>query len=213
VKSFLAALICAALPSLAFAADRQEGLAAAEAIAKAAYGTDCDMNGMQEVPIAAPDSEGFGHSVYRFSYRASYQSAEEPEIQAELYQLFCGSGAYNVRHAFVLKVSDTESPKLVAFAAPDLDYAYADDEMNKLKADPKVRGFRAAGLLVNATYDAEKRAITSHTAWRGIGDAWDSGVWTFRNGEFALTRYEVDPTYGEPDPAAAESYVVYQAKD
>ncbi|WP_439618515.1 DUF1176 domain-containing protein [Shinella sp.] len=211
MKTLLATLLCAALPSITFAADRPEGLAAAEAVAKAAFGTECDMNGMEEVPMAEPDGEGFGHSVYRFSYRASYQSAADPEIQAELYQLFCGSGAYNVRHAFVLKVSDTESPKLVAFATPDLDYVYTDDEMDKLKAEPKVRGFRATGLLVNATYDAEKRTITSHTAWRGIGDAWDSGTWTFINGDFVLTRFEVDPTYGERDPAVPESYVVYEA--
>ena len=25
------------------------------------------------------------------------------------------------------------------------------------------------------------------------------------------TRFEVDPTYGDPDPAAPESYVVYEA--
>ena len=212
MKSLLAALFCAALPSVTIAADRPAGIAAAEAVARAAFGTECDMNGMAEVPMAEPDGEGFGHAVHRFSYRARYQSAEEPEIQAELYQIFCGSGAYNIRHAFVLKVSDAQSLRPVAFAAPDLDYAYADEEMSTLKAEPKVRGYRATGLLVNATYDAEKRTITSHTAWRGIGDAWDSGIWTFRNGDFVLTRYEVDPTYGEPDPAAPQSYVVYEAE-
>lgn len=58
--------------------------------------------------------------------------------------------------------------------------------------------------------DLEERTITNHAAWHGIGDAWDSGEWLFRNGDFILTRFEVDPTYGDPDPAA-ESYVVYDA--
>ncbi len=110
----------------------------------------------------------------------------------------------------MLKKSDEESLKLVAFATPDLDYAYADEEMSRLKADPKVRGFRATGLLVNASFDEKTRTITSHAAWRGTGDAWDSGEWLFRNGDFILTRFEVDSTYGDPDPAA-ESYVVYEA--
>ena len=46
---------------------------------------------------------------------------------------------------------------------------------------------------------------------RGIGDAWDSGEWAFRNGDFVLTRFEFDPTYGDPLPDAPESYVVYEA--
>ena len=210
MKSILAVLFCAALPFTTLAADRPEGLAAAEVVAKAAFGADCDMNGMPEVPMAGPDDEGYGHSVYRFSYKPDY-NPDGPDVQAELYQLFCGSGAYNIRHAFVLKKSDEESPKLITFATPDLDYSYADDEMSKLKDGPKVRGFRASGLLVNAGFDAEKRTITSHAAWRGIGDAWDSGTWIFRNGDFILTRFEVDPTYGDPDPAAPESYTVYEA--
>jgi len=207
VKFLLAALLCSTLPVTTMAAERPAGIAAAEAVAKAAFGADCDMNGMPEVPMAEPDGEGYGHSVYSFSYKPDYDP-NGPGVQVEVYQLFCGSGAYNIRHAFVLKKSDDESPKLAAFATPDLDYSYADEEMSKLKADPKVRGFRATGLLVNATFDLEKRTITSHAAWRGIGDAWDSGEWVFRNGDFILTRFEIDPTYGDPDPAA-ESYVVY----
>ena len=138
-------------------------------------------------------------------------SPEELEVEAELYQLFCGSGAYNIRNAFVLKTGDTETPKLIAFAQPDIAYDYADDDRSRLKADPKIRGFRATALLVNANFNEKTRTITSHTAWRGIGDAWDSGAWIFRNGAFMLTRFEVDPTYGDPDPAAPESYVVYEA--
>ncbi|MCR6499681.1 DUF1176 domain-containing protein [Shinella sp. CPCC 101442] len=209
MKILLAALFCAALPLQSLAAERPEGIAAAETLVKTAFGTECDMNGMEEVPMAGPDEEGYGHAYYRLAFKPDYDP-NGPEVQIDLYQLFCGSGAYNIRHAFVLKRSDEESLKLISFATPDLDYAYADEEMNTLKADPKVRGFRATGLLVNSSFDVEKRTITSHAAWRGIGDAWDSGEWVFRNGDFMLTRFEVDPTYGDPDPAA-ESFVVYEA--
>ncbi len=209
MKILLAALFCAVLPLPSLAADRPEGIAAAEALVKAAYGTECDMNGMEDVPMAGPDEEGYGHAYYRFVFKPDYDP-DGPEITTELYQLFCGSGAYNIRHAFVLKRSDEEGLKLITFATPDLDYTYADEEMSKLKAAPTVRGFRAVGLLVNSTFDAQKRTITSHASWRGIGDAWDGGDWVFRNGDFLLTRFEVDPTYGDPEPAA-ESYVVYEA--
>lgn len=111
----------------------------------------------------------------------------------------------------MLKTGDSDTPKLLAFAAPDLAYAYADEENSRLAADPKVRGFHATALLVNASFDEKTRTIASHAAWRGIGDAWDSGSWVFRDGTFLLVRFEVDPTYGEPDPAAPESYVVFEA--
>ena len=213
MKVLLTALLCAALPSITIAADRPAGIAAAEAVAKAALGADCDMNGMEEVPMADPgvEPETYSHIVYRFTYHADYQSPAEPEVQAELYQLFCGSGAYNIRNAFVLKAGDSETPKLIAFAQPDVTYDYADDARSRLKADPKIRGFRATALLVNASFDEKTRTITSHTAWRGIGDAWDSGDWLFRNGDFTLTRFEFDPTYGDPDPAVPESFVIYEA--
>ena len=211
MKVLLTALLFAALPSTSLAAERPAGVAVAEAIAKAALGADCDMNGMEEVPMAGPEAEGFGHAVYSFTYRADYQSPAEPEVKAELYQLFCGSGAYNIRNAFVLKTGDSETPKLIAFAQPDVAYDYADDARSRLKADPKIRGFRATAMLVNASFDEKTRTITSHTAWRGIGDAWDSGDWLFHNGDFTLTRFELDPTYGDPDPAVPESFVIYEA--
>ena len=205
-----ALFLAAALPSLGLAAERPEGIAAAEAITKAALGADCDMNGMEEVPMVGPEAEGFGHALYHFTYKPDYDP-NGPGVEATLYQLFCGSGAYNIRNAFVLQTSDTDTPKLIAFAAPDLAYAYANEENSRLTAEPKINGFRATTLLVNASFNEKTRTITSHAAWRGIGDAWDSGDWVFRNGNFMLTRFEFDPTYGDPDPAVPESYVVYEA--
>jgi hypothetical protein len=112
-----ALFLAAALPSLGLAAERPEGIAAAEAIAKAALGADCDMNGMEEVPMVGPEAEGFGHALYRFTYKPDYDP-NGPGVEATLYQLFCGSGAYNIRNAFVLQTSDTDTPKLIAFATP-----------------------------------------------------------------------------------------------
>ncbi|MCA0449189.1 MAG: tripartite tricarboxylate transporter substrate binding protein [Proteobacteria bacterium] len=110
-----ALFLAAALPSFGLAAERPEGIAAAEAIAKAALGADCDMNGMEEVPMVGPEAEGFGHALYRFTYKPDYDP-NGPGVEATLYQLFCGSGAYNIRNAFVLQTSDADTPKLIAFA-------------------------------------------------------------------------------------------------
>lgn len=211
MKTILLAALVSTLPALAAAAERPAGLAAAEALARAALGPECTMNDMAEVPMAGPDDDGFGHFFYRFTYRAARQSADEPEIEAELYQLFCVAGAYNVRHAFVLKTSDEEGLRLLAFARPELDYAYADEEMTTLKAPPGVKGFGAALQLVNSRFDERTLTVTSVGAWRGLGDAWDSGTWTFRDGGFVLTRFEVDPTYDGSPADGASGHVVYDA--
>jgi hypothetical protein len=43
--------------------------------------------------------------------------------------------------------------------------------------------------------------------WRGLGDASDSGTWLFRNGDFALVRYEVDASHdGEINPDTVLDY-------
>ncbi|WP_438753538.1 DUF1176 domain-containing protein [Pararhizobium sp. O133] len=65
-------------------------------------------------------------------------------------------------------------------------------------------------MLINATYDPARHTIASHGFWRGIGDAWDSGEWTFADSDFVLSKYEVDPTFdGAPGPDKQKSYVVY----
>ena len=54
---------------------------------------------------------------------------------------------------------------------------------------------------MNSGYDEDTKTITSYSKWRGVGDASSAGTWIFRNGEFALVKYEVDASYdGEINP-------------
>ncbi|MGP9820374.1 DUF1176 domain-containing protein [Salinarimonas sp. NSM] len=123
--------------------------------------------------------------------------ASEPQAWT-LYRALCTRGAYNAVHAFFLDQGYGLEP--VAFAEPNLDIAYADEEQTAAEAIT-VDGFAATALLVNAEFDPKKRAITTYSAWRGLGDAYASATYLLgEEGGFVLVRYEVDPTYdGEQD--------------
>ncbi|WP_029032897.1 DUF1176 domain-containing protein [Salinarimonas rosea] len=123
--------------------------------------------------------------------------ASEPQ-EATLYRALCTRGAYNTVNAFFLDQGYGLEP--VAFAEPNLAIAYADEEQTAADA-VTIDGFSATTLLVNAEFDPKKRAITTYSAWRGLGDAYASAVYLLEEeGGFLLVRYEVDPTYdGEQD--------------
>ncbi|MDO9418966.1 DUF1176 domain-containing protein [Pararhizobium sp.] len=190
------------------------GIKAAETYAKAVLGEQCDMNSMTEISVNPPEPEGLSHYSYEIGFRYSYMGADEPEQKAELYQIFCSSGAYNISHAFILKTTDPAGLQLVSFPQPVMKFDYADAEQTSLKSPPRVTGYAGRSTLVNASYDPQTRTITSRAAWRGIGDAWDSGQWVFEDGSFVLKKFDVDPTYngGETEESETpESYVVFQA--
>ena len=67
------------------------------------------------------------------------------------------------------------------------------DEQTKLKS-MTIIGYKATDQLVNSDYDENERSLTSFNKWRGIGDISSTGKWIFRDGDFALVHYEVDPT-------------------
>ena len=68
-------------------------------------------------------------------------------------------------------------------------------------------GMRPLALtLIDGTFHQETQPISSFAKWRGLADAASSGTWTFREGAFVLTRYEVDATYdGESNPVTVYS--------
>ncbi len=188
----------------------QEQIRAAERFVQAALGEDCEMNSRTDIPLNSAEPEDVSHFVYDIRYRVSYQPAEEADKQVALFQMFCGMGAYNQQHAFLLRDPETSRFRLLSFARPKLGLDYADEEQTTLKAPPRIDGYSANHLLVNATFDPESKTISSSGFWRGIGDAWDSGAWTFSDLDFVLSRYEVDPTYdGATQPDNQKSYVVY----
>lgn len=122
--------------------------------------------------------------------------ASEPQTTT-LYRALCTRGAYNAVNAFFLDQGYGLEP--LAFAEPNLAVAYADADQTAVKRIA-VDGFLAKPLLVNAEFDPQANAITTYSAWRGLGDAYASAVYVFEEGGFVLARFEVDPTYdGEQD--------------
>jgi hypothetical protein len=108
----------------------------------------------------------------------------------------CDRGAYNERTAYYLANDEDDIVRPLQFAMPELDVRYEDQEQAKLES-MNVIGFNAVSELVNAEYDAATQTLTSNSQWRGLGDASSQGKWIFRHGDFALVKFDVDPTYDE----------------
>ncbi|WP_438747945.1 hypothetical protein [Pararhizobium sp. O133] len=138
----LSLLFVSTLPALAQSTPvGQNQIKEAETFVRAALGDDCEMNSRTDIPLNSTESEDVSHFVYEIKYSASYQAADEPEKRAELYQMFCGMGAYNLQHAFLLRDDESGRFQLVAFAQPKLAYDYADADMTKLNAAPTISGY------------------------------------------------------------------------
>jgi hypothetical protein len=156
------------------------------ALFRDAFAERCDLG------MAARDSEEAMIS-YEMRFRYSYDSAGAPESVARLYRFLCGRGAYNESHVFIM--ADANQLKAVSFATPELDIRYEDDDYEKAVQSITVNGFRAVQELVNSDFDPGTLTLTSFAKWRGVGDASSVGTWILRDGEFSLTRYEVDASY------------------
>jgi hypothetical protein len=158
---------------------------------KATYTTECETLAPEAEPDAA-DPE-----LHVLKYHPSYDPDGE-EREARLYRFYCGSGAYNSNEVYYL-TDDIGGFSQLQFAEPEMDIRYEDpDEQTKLKS-MTIIGYTTSGQLVNSDFNEEERSLTSFNKWRGIGDLSSSGKWVFRDGDFALVHYEVDPTpEGEP---------------
>ncbi|WP_421850937.1 DUF1176 domain-containing protein [Oricola sp.] len=144
-------------------------------------------------------------AAHTLTYRLEYDRAEDPERTAKLYEVPCFFGAYNFGSVWFM---DKEYDGLVPlhFAEPVVDVRYGDED-HAILEEMAVIGFGSSPTVVNGLFDPETREITGFSKWRGLGDAASSGTWTFRNGDFVLTAYSVDPTFdGEINPI-----VVYPA--
>ena len=158
-----------------------------------------------DVGMAARNAEE-AMTSYEVRFRYSYDSASSPESLARLYRFLCGRGAYNESHVFIM-ADDANQLKILGFATPDLDIRYQDDDFEKAVESVTVIGFRSAQELVNSDFDPSTLTLTSFAKWRGVGDASSLGTWILRDGEFSLTRYEVDASYdGEINPETVIDY-------
>lgn len=164
---------------------------------QATRGEACDGPSPGEVP--APDR-------YTISFRPSNADESAPPEDATLFRFFCGAGAYNETHAYLLHTG-SDGLRRLSFAEPELQIRHEDEDSAKPVEEMRIVGFFARPVLVNSEFVAGDHAILSHAKWRGPGDASSIGLWLFRDGDFSLVRYEVDPTYdGEINPETVLDY-------
>lgn len=133
--------------------------------------------------------------VYQIKYRPAYAGADEPENVVTLFAFACSMAAYNSSEAYYAYEKNRGLRRL-SFAAPKLAITYGDDE-NRTLTSMAVDGFTSDELLTNSQFDPASRTITHFAKWRGVGDASTSADYTFRDGQFVLARYTVDPTTDE----------------
>lgn len=141
--------------------------------------------------------------VYEMTYRTDWDEPGDPPRPLVLYRLFCSMGAYNVGHVFYAAI-DGDPPVPLHFAVPSYDVSYRrnGDAVDDAAVESiTLTGFATWWRLTNSEVDAETGTITSHSYWRGLGDASSVGTWTLLEGDVSLVRFEIDASYdGEVAP-------------
>ncbi len=173
-------------------------LADAKALFSTLYGRDCPQ---------APDRDASDQvQSYTIPFNYSHESLDAPKHEARLFRFYCGSGAYNENHAYILANEEGGLTPL-QFATPETSVQYENGDSDGKVEDIRIVGYTADDMLVNSTYDADTLTLTSYNKWRGVGDAFSAGTWIFREGTFTLVRYDVDASYdGEKDPITVLDY-------
>lgn len=194
---WLPLLVLSAAPALAQDASFEKRVMKLHALASGDY---CDDGGSGYVPENAFLS-------WTFQYSPDWSDGSEIEY-VTLAQVFCTAGAYNVSHAFYWE-RDFAGLQPLALAVPSFEVHYEEeDNIDSKVLGIDIKGMTTQNILVNAGFDPETLNISAHSYWRGMGDASSIGVWTFRDGEFALVHYEIDASYnGEMDPELVVDYL------
>jgi hypothetical protein len=165
----------------------------------AAYGQECDEQTPDGKPITEP-------AIYSIRYRDKGAGADEPEREVRLFRFFCRMAAYN-ETAYYYTADSINGVKQLQFAVPELDIRYENKDSDEKVESVNVTGFQTEDYAINSDYDEASFTITTAAKWRGVGDASSTGTYLFRNGEFALVKYEVDASYdGESNPQTVVDY-------
>lgn len=145
------------------------------------------------------------YTSWTFSYKPSW-SEDAAEEEVTLIRVFCGAGAYNMQHAYYW-VRDYEGLQPLALAEPTFEVEHENDDIDAAVTGLTVTGMGATTILVNSEFDPDSLTITSHSLWRGIGDASSTGIWVFEDGKFSLQQYHIDASYdGEVNPETVLDY-------
>lgn len=156
--------------------------------------------------IEDPDPATRAPESYEIGFRYKYDGPTDPERAARLFRFPCNRGAYNESHVYLM-ARDYGELHVLGFATPELDIRYSNDDREGAVDAVYVTGFQSVTELVNSDFDPDTMTLASFAKWRGVGDASSSGTWAFRDGDFALVKYEVDASYdGEMNPQTVVDY-------
>ncbi len=161
-----------------------------EAAFKATYGSMCQTLG-SDAEKGAADPE-----IHDLSYRNANQDPNDPDRTARLFRFNCGQGAYNSDEVYYL-ADDIGGFRQLQFARPELDIRYENEDSEGKVESVSIIGYRSTDRLVNSFYDDKSMTLQFFAKWRGMGDASSSGSYLFRDGDFALTKFDVDASYDE----------------
>ncbi|SEC30220.1 hypothetical protein [Rhodobacter sp. 24-YEA-8] len=132
-------------------------------------------------------------------------------IPRVVWEFQCDIYAYNISQVFMIS-SDQGGAIPVGLTRPTLKIEYDEEAAAPGEADSvvsllEINGWSADLLAINAGFDPQTLQISSHTFWRGIGDASDAGIWRLQDAAFRLVRYEVDASYdGESNPVTLVNF-------
>lgn len=169
--------------------NRDAALEAAKKAFAATHQDECE----KETPEGAPSTEP---AAYTIRYQDKDAGADAPEREVRLFRFFCDMGAYN-ESAYYYLADDSGRIRQLQFAVPELDIRYENGDHEGKVESVAVIGFQVEDVAFNSHYDEASFTITTFAKWRGVGDASSTGTYLFRNGEFALVKYDVDASYDE----------------
>ncbi|MEO0497780.1 MAG: hypothetical protein AAF141_10490 [Pseudomonadota bacterium] len=141
---------------------------------------------------------------YKLTLRYSTEDQDAEPSAMRLVEYMCFRGAYNFGFVYLLGAID-EEPLPVQFAVPEVDVIYGktDDGEEDFETVERIDmvGFSTQPDLINPSFKLETMTLQSYSKFRGVGDAFSSGTWSFRNGHFVLVGYAMDASLdGEQNP-------------
>jgi hypothetical protein len=145
--------------------------------------------------------------VHDLTFREASDEDAAPDRPMRIYRFDCDAGAYNLRSVWMMWDGDWGLRPL-SFAVPEFAVEYTDaDDVDAAVKSITISGMGSTGTLTNTWYDAETRAIHSFALWRGLGDAFDTGVWQQSGSAFVLKSFDVDASYdSEQNPERLVAY-------
>jgi len=161
----------------------------------ATYAGQCDKDLFEQEP-----------AVFSIRYKDKDAAAGDPEKETRLFHFSCAAAAYNEASIYYM-TDEVDGVRQLQFAEPEMDIRYENNDSDGKLLSMHIVGFQTSGWATNSDYDEATRTITTFNKWRGVGDASSSGTYLFRNGDFSLVQYDVDPTYdGEENPQTVVDY-------